>query len=198
MKMRCEFCGAKMSKNDDLCPECGKYAAKEAPETVFAEPDRQRNLGEIVRFFKCEEFAKNTLFLGGISGIIFIAPLIFMVIDNPNILKYLFGFYLKTLSFFILGVVLIIAGIISFFVFRKCHIGIKENGFYGRRPLFPLRTEYFEVFFEDIEDFKCHIPLGKGTPFVKFTAKGKKYTIACLNAADCSVLADCIRSAIDK
>lgn len=192
--MRCVFCGSKISKKDEICPECGKYLS----EKPFAQSAEKNNLGEILRFFKCTDFANNAFLCYAIFGVMLMLPVIRLIIDNPEEIKYLIGFYSQTLLMLIIGLVLLICGIISFFVFRKCYIGIKENGVYGRRPLFPLRTGYFEVYFEDIENFKCHIPLRKGTPYVKFTVKGKKYIIACLNINDCSILADCIRSAIYK
>ena len=90
------------------------------------------------------------------------------------------------------------AGIAIFFTCRKSFVCINAFGVYGIKPKFLLIPERFEFFYDDITDFRCRIPAGKGLAVVTVTAKGRVYRIYGLDNRDASYLATFVREVMPE
>ena len=192
--MKCDFCGAKIKKSDEVCPECGKHVAtlnEKTPENC----DSKRELGKNIKFFDTKAYASRVLYTFAPIGII---PIILggrRLYSTYQIFEYLPGDYLRfsimrSSVFILLGLFIIGLCVCRYFALRKSFVCVNENGVYGIKPRFLILTERFEYFYEDVKDFSCHIPPAQfGSSYINVKTDKKKFRIDFLPNSDASFLA---------
>ncbi len=192
--MKCKFCGAKIKKSDEVCPECGKYvAALNEKASENCEPERE--LGKNIKFFDTKAYASRVLYTFAPIGII---PIILggrRLYRTYRIFEYLPEDYLRhnvmrDCVFVLLGLFIIGLSVCNYFAMRKSFVCVNENGVYGIKPRFLILTERFEYFYKDVKDFSCHIPPAQfGSSYITVKTDKKKYRINFLPGDDASFLA---------
>ncbi|MBR6785940.1 MAG: hypothetical protein IKM25_06785 [Clostridia bacterium] len=195
--MKCKFCKAKIQENDEICPECGKLLT-ESDEVRIETSAPERTLGKNIKFYDCKSLAIGYLFSGCCVGAFLCSGGIIYIRNHPYFFESLTdgtigNFGIWSIILIIVGIVAFAFGICSFLTVRKCFVCINQNGVYGIKPKFYCKEERFEFFYEDITDFTCRIPIGRGTPRVKVEIGEKKFVICILNNSDASFLASYIR-----
>lgn len=201
--MKCKFCGAKINKSDEICPECGKYISKKSAATARrreSDTETQSPLGKNIKFFGCESFgydvftriALYTIFI--IVAIVVIAKSEFEWVPRAQVRE----FIVKNAILLSLCLAVIAVGAVIYFTCKKSFICINVFGVYGIKPKLLIIPERFEFFYDDITDFKCRIPAGKGLAVITVTAKGKVYRIYGLNSKDASYLSTFVRESMPE
>lgn len=192
--VKCKFCGTKLQKSDEVCPECGKYVAnlnEETPENC--EPERE--LGKNIKFFDTKAYASRVLYTFAPIGIF---PVIIggkYLYRTYQIFEYLPEDYLifsimRSCAFVLLGLFIIGLSVCYYFALRKSFVCVNKNGVYGIKPRFLILTERFEYFYEDVKDFNCRIPPAPfGSSYIAVKTDKKKYRINFLPNSDASFLA---------
>ncbi len=196
--MKCKFCGAKIKKSDEICPDCGKYLSKESASEAYKEDSESVSmdpLGKNIKFYECKDFGSDVRFFC-VSRAIF--ALIFIVAGAYNLHDWIYPvnftkFYLIVGLLILLCIAAVIAGIIAYLVCKKSFICINENGVYGIRPKFFVIPERFSFYYNEITDFHCHIPVAKGIPVVTVITQEKTFRIYGLSNANASFLASYTR-----
>ena len=196
--MKCRFCGAKIKKKDELCPECGKYISKKSAAVAYrkrldCEPTSP--LGKNIRYLECGNFGNGVLIACIMYGILaayyFVTslPLRYTLIARVERTE----FIIKNVFLAMLLISVFIIGFVIFFTCKKSFVCVNVHGVYGIKPKFLMFPERFEFFYDDITDFRCHIPASGGIPVVTVTADGKVYRIYGLSNTDASYLSTFIR-----
>lgn len=185
-----------------MCPRCGKYVSEAVTQTTETSED-ERELGKNIKFFKFSSLASGFLFGCCSLGVIMLAGGIFFIYDMRRSLQYILEgyvnpFVIRGIILLFSGLVISVFGIIAFLAHRKSFVCINENGVYGIIPWLFIKAERFEFFYEDITDFRCHIPVSKGLPSVRVKADGKVFRILGLDNSDASFVASYIRENIPK
>ena len=198
--MKCKYCGKRINKSDEICPECGKYVSKKAAAVGYRKRSDSSSpsdspLGDNIRFFECGNFGDGILASCFMYGII---AVYLLVTSLPKRYEWTpraehDEFIVKNVLLGLLLVAVFVIGIVIFSTCKKSFVCVNVHGVYGIRPKFLLIPERFEFFYDDITDFRCRIPASGGLPTVTVTAKGKVYRIYGLNNNDASYLATFIR-----
>lgn len=148
--MKCKFCGAKMSRSDNLCTECGRLKSKPL-EPVPDYSDREK--GKSDRFFTMGKnyFYKYILFpivlipLAGMMGYV----VLLMISDNNN------GFADAVLM--CAGILALVYLILAAIAASKCYVEVYRNCIEGRIPAkIPCFTKHFIVYYDDIVRVNMH------------------------------------------
>lgn len=195
--MKCRYCNKRISKKDEICPRCGKYAA-EPDEEMLEDSEPERELGKNVKFFECKSFAGDFLLYGCGTGLLMAGINGYFIYQSSYMLELLFKghisrFLLANIVLCVIGLTVFIFSLCAFFAVRKSFVCVNENGVYGIRPKLFVKAERFEFFYEDITDFSCRIPVNSGIPYVKVEADGKTFRIYGLRNSDASFLASYTR-----
>ena len=201
--MKCKFCKAKIQKTDEICPECGKYINKKSAAAAHkqtAEPISSSPFGKNIKMFECKGFGENVLAKCLIYGIGFLVAVIgSLYFRYASVIRSVYPELIAKNALLIGACLLFIAaGIAIFFTCRKSFVCINVFGVYGIKPKFLLIPERFEFFYDDITDFRCRIPAGRGLAVVTVTAKGKVYRIYGLENRDASYLSTFVREVMPE
>lgn len=158
--MKCQSCGARVKKSEELCPECGAYISTEKEYSI--QPEEDIRTEELER---AEEYVRNIenntpekydykdylilpsiLKIGG--GIVLFAIVIFSFanpssyISSKKTLSSVFCFFLSLFAIF--------SGVASVIQERKCFLNITSDRVHGRIPLGLFDTETFDISIGDI------------------------------------------------
>lgn len=201
--MKCKFCGAKIHKADEICPECGKYISKKSAATGYKQQSEAAELsplGKNIKFLECKNFGYDILTNCVLYGFIAIVVIIGSAYSRYEwVPRARFNeFIVKNAIFVSVCLIFIAIGIVIYFTCRKSFVCINAFGVYGIKPKFLLIPERFEFFYDDITDFRCRIPAGKGLAVVTVTAKGKVYRIYGLDNRDASYLSTFVRECMPE
>ncbi len=196
--MKCKFCGAKLKKSDELCPECGKYISKKAAAAAYkkdTESAPPSPLGKNIKFLECKSFGNNILTNCLLYGIF---ALFAIVSSIPSRYEWVAParrseFIVKNALLISVCLAVIAIGVAIYFICRKSFVCINVFGVYGIKPKFLIIPERFEFFYDDITDFSCRIPASGGIPVVTVTANGRVYRIYGLSNTDASYLSTFVR-----
>lgn len=201
--MKCKFCKAKISKSDEICPECGKYISKKSAATARrreADTEIRSPLGKNIKFFGCESFGYDVFTQIILYTIIVIVAIVgtaksrFEWVPRARVQD----FIVKNAILLSLCLAVIAIGAVIYFTCKKSFICINVFGVYGIKPKLLIIPERFEFFYDDITDFRCRIPAGRGLAVVTVTAKGRVYRIYGLNNKDASYLSTFVRESMPK
>ncbi|MBQ2842050.1 MAG: hypothetical protein IJE72_03345 [Clostridia bacterium] len=148
--MKCKFCGAKMSRSDNLCTECGRL--KSTPlEPIPDYSDREK--GKSQRFFTMGKnlFYRYILFplvlipLAGMMGYI----ILLIVFDNNNAVA--------DALLMCAGALALVYLILTAVSISKCYVEVYKNCIEGRIPAkIPCFTKHFTVYYDDIVRVNMH------------------------------------------
>ncbi len=162
IKMKCQNCGARVKKIEEICPECGAYISREAEPSAL--PVRSENEVEInlekeeEKIINIDEGSpeeynfKNFLLLPSILRFGGGIALFIVCILSFGSKKYLFrasSVYSLMLCLF-LAAFLIFNGIASIVQESKCRLTINNKRVYGTIPLGIFDTQHIDVNIADI------------------------------------------------
>lgn len=201
--MKCRFCKSKVNKHDELCPECGRYLNKKAAVSA-AKKDADSPFGRVLKVLDCKNYGGDLLTVYAFVSFLLIGSGIYDIYKSHYLFSSILGLFIY--APLILGVLSAITGITTYLKLRKCFVCLSENGIYGVRPRLFRKSEWFEIYYKDITDFKCKIPASfsgrrfffRSIPRVRIVADGTPYTFCCFDTTDSSTLATCIRTNMPK
>lgn len=201
--MKCRFCKSKVNKHDELCPECGRYLNKKAAVSA-AKKNTDSPFGRVLKVLDCKNYGGDILTDSAIASVICIPMGIYGIYKSQDLFSSILGLFIY--APLILGVLSAITGITTYLKLRKCFVCLSENGIYGVRPRLFRKSEWFEIYYKDITDFKCKIPADdssryffiRGIPRVRIVTDSTPYTFCCFDTTDSSTLATCIRTNMPK
>lgn len=196
--MKCKFCGAKIKKSDELCPECEKYISKKSASAAYkkrSDTEPTSPLGKNIRFLECGSFGDSTLASCLMFGIIALYAVICSIPSRYQFIAPVHRneFIVKNILLISACLAVIVIGIVIFSTCKKCFVCVNVFGVYGIKPKFLIIPERFEFFYDDITDFSCRIPASGGIPVVTVTANGRVYRIYGLSNKDASYLSTFVR-----
>lgn len=142
--MKCENCGAKIKKSDEVCPECGKsIKTKPVPEAILnADPATSET------FIYSEHLLWPTL-LRFIGGTVIILIIIFSIKD----IEYYFILRKRIVSALVCGVLalyLLFRGVSGLIQEKNCLLCITPERVYGKIPAGLFGTEEIDIPLADI------------------------------------------------
>lgn len=155
--MKCKFCGARLKKTDEICPNCSKFVSDnnieiEVPETEITPtetkiPDPCFSESDTVFCYK-DHILSSLLWSLGIA-LFFAVLLIFAAFDN----RYFSAkdFYSVVIAVVAIGLS-VFNGIASYRQEKKCFIAITDKKIHGTIPKGMFETTDFEV---EISDIVC-------------------------------------------
>lgn len=166
--MKCKFCGTKIKKGEEICPNCSKFVSEKLGETTesanyiqtstvtiedehIPETSAEESEDSVCVFDYKEHILKTLLFNLGI-GLFFAIVLIFSFFDDHNsiyfsateVYSYILVILCVGFSFF--------NGISTYIQEKKCILTVTDKKIYGTIPEGAFRTEDFEV---EIADVVC-------------------------------------------
>ena len=199
--MKCKFCGARIGKSEEICPECGKLITSASFEKNESS-DPERDLGKNIRFSDCKSGSERLLSKGITAGVLCLISGIAVLYKIGFNLNYIFvGHFSRFVSFalalILTGVAVLTLSIIAGCALRKSFVCVNENGVYGIMPKLFLKADWFKIFYEDITDFKCYVPL-RGASLILIKANGKSFLLYGLDVASASASASYIRENLPR
>lgn len=184
--MKCKFCGAKIKKTDELCPECGN---------LISSRESTSDMGKCLKKFNCND--NLPLF-------------IFIILLSIAILGFAAKDYIVSETIGFKSVVAVVSLIILLpmmswlcFVTCKSYICVCENGIYGVIPQHgKLIPKSFELPYDEIKVVAMDIiKTGKGgtsSIIAILTKNEEEYRIGCLNQKNSKLLSDMLHHRLDK
>lgn len=194
--MKCVFCNSDVKKEDEICPECGKYLAADPAEKAN---NKAEKFGKILRFYDYKEGLALQSVSIALLGLVIIAAAVFFIADFHYYAFHFSARTMKWLVFAAVGFLLIIMGIVTPFRLKSCSVSLCENGIYGYIPDGLFKTVYFEVLFEDIKKINRS---GFGTtrnshPKITLITSDDKFTISFPKKENTVNLSDCFYHILD-
>ena len=182
--MKCKFCGAKVGKTEEICPECGKYLLSQ---------ESSADMGECLKTIDC----KDNIPVFAFTFILSIAAFAIAV----NEIRKAGSPATESIIIIASGIFLCVMSVYMCVIYLKSYICVCENGIYGVVPLkgkpFP---KYFELSYSEIEfaDMRT-VRSGKGgqSCIVSILTKtGCLFQIGCLSPKKGELLVDILRRMI--
>ena len=182
--MKCKFCGAKVGKTEEICPECGKYLSSKVSSS---------DMGECHKKFNCND----QIPLFGFIIVVAIAAFAIAAFEYKETQM----LSARDVILLISGVFLCVLSVYMCIVCLKSYICVCENGIYGVIPQkgknFPtfLELSYDEIEYVDMSIIKG----GKGAKsyiVTILTKTGEEFRIGILNRKNSELLADILRGMI--
>ncbi len=184
--MKCKFCGARIKKSDELCPECGK---------LINSRESTADMGNCLKKFNCNDNIPLFLFVLIISIIMVIVG-----IGGISAAESIVG---KDVYLVFAGIFLFLVSAYMCVIYYKSYICVCENGIYGvisqhGKPM----PKFFELRYDEIKAVGMSITNhGKGgtTCIVAILTKNEEeYKIGYLNKKNSKLLSDMIHHRLDK
>lgn len=182
--MKCKTCGAKVSKTEEICPECG---------SLLSSCESAADMGECHKKFNCNDKIP-------LQGFIFVVAIAAFVIAACE--------YCKTqilspreVIVLISGVFLCVISVYMCIICLKSYVCVCEKGIYGvipqKKKTFPkyFKLSYDEIKFVDLSVIKG----GKGAKsyiVTILTNAEEEFRIGVLNKKNSELLADMLHSKI--
>lgn len=156
--MKCSSCGARVNKSEEICPECGKYIAREAEhndvqaqseeidyEKLEAAEAEVKAIGipTAAKYIYKDYLLLPTLIRGGV-GLVVLVLMIFYMIDSPRFRLLSSSRFTTVLAVLFAGFSLFSA-IASVIQERYCYLDITDGKVSGVIPKGTFDTEYFEI-----------------------------------------------------
>lgn len=155
--MKCKFCGSKLKKSDEICPNCSKFVfEKDNKPTAAADPEAEpisefteEKSDDSVRIFNYKNHILKSLLIPLCTGLFLILMLVLNSLRSNKI-------YFSSTDFYsYVPVILMIAlsffrGISTYIQEKKCIITVTEDKVFGTIPKGVFQTEDFEVRTADI------------------------------------------------
>ena len=150
--MKCSYCGSRLKKSDEICPNCSKYVSEnkvkiEVPETVInsvkaEKPESHISPKDIV--FSYKDFSGEKMF-----STVIIALVLFIVVTISALRNFSNNFFsvIFVAAFIIIGVV---SSVLTYKQEQNCSITITDDKVSGTVPSGMLETTDFEVKISDI------------------------------------------------
>ncbi len=197
--MKCKFCGARIKKSDELCPECGAFVSKKEASAANKIPEAETN----TCIEKTEEAVQNTyeaatktynfgdyllwptiLRFGG--GIVLALVIIFSFDIHRFLLKR--SSLISTIICIFLVLYLFFKGIVSIIQEKKCTLCITPERVYGSIPSGFFDIEDIDIPIEDIIAVnETGFHSRHSNPQVHIVTKEKEITV---DGSSSSMLAD--------
>lgn len=183
--MKCKFCGAKIKKTDELCPECGKLINSRKSAS---------DMGECLKKFNCNDNLPSFIF------IIFLSIVILGFVAKDYIVSETIDF--KSVAAVVSGIIIIPMMSWLCLVTCKSYICVCENGIYGVIPQQgkPVPT-FFELPYDEIKAVGLSVTKhnGAATCMVAILTRAEKeYKIGYLNQKNSKLLSDMLHHRLDK
>ena len=186
--MKCKYCGKRINKSDEICPECGTLISSSNQES----PD---GMGKCLKKFNCNDNLPIFVFcmLLGIAVLVLIAReySVSHTIDPKDILGVVSG--------------LVLIPMMSWFSFvtLKTSLCVCENGIYGVIPQKGSNLpRFFKLRYSEIKTVSTDvIRTGKGgssSIIMILTKDGKEYRIGCLNKKNFKTFSDMLHYRLNK
>lgn len=184
--MKCLNCGARVKKNEEICPECGAYISTERPDVIneISETDIDTEALE-----KAEEAVRNIdeskpeeynfsdylvlpsiIRIGG--GLLILAVVIFSLTESPlhNGATTVFALFFSIFALF--------CGISSIVQERNCKLTVNDEKVFGIIPQGFFGTETIDVNIEDIIGInESGFHSKNSNPKVHIVTKEKEYVV---------------------
>lgn len=185
--MKCKFCGTKIKKSDEICPECGKYSGEQKTTA---------DMGKCLKKFSCNDKLPLFIFclLISIAVIAITAKkiYIFETIDIKSVLlSVASGIFLFPLTLYLC------------LITCKSYICVCEKGIYGAIPWSKkFMPQKFKFYYDDIKSVKNVVDYrGKGAYLCTITIlrkNGEENKITCLNKKNSKLFTDMAHQRLDK
>lgn len=182
--MKCDFCGVRIGKNEEICPECGKYLRSQ---------EASADMGECLKTLDCKDnipvFA-FTFFLASAAFAVAVNEIRKAGAPSP-----------ESVMLIASGIFLCVMSVYMGLVYIKSYICICEDGIYGVIPQKgkPL-PRYFKMLYSEIESVDMRtVRSGKGgrACIVSILTKtGDLFQIGCLSPPKSELFTDILRNMI--
>lgn len=143
--MKCESCGKRLKKSDEVCPECGKYIVRQATETITSEniapADSVCNENEIV-------FKDNIplLVFKLFASTILIGICIYSLVER----SFLAGRTMRDIIAIIASIILFIDAFSVFFKEKGCRLIFESNRFHGTVPSSKVGKKEISIRYDEV------------------------------------------------
>ena len=163
--MKCLNCGARIKKNDEMCPECGAYISKDTRPAVLPVQTEKKKEISVELFEKAMaetsdtdelntrrfDFEDHLIFpsiirIGG--GIVLMVASIVSFVSRPFL--YISSSVYSLMFCVLASLFFIFKGIASIIQERKCMLDVTSEKVSGRIPLGIFDTEAVNINIEDI------------------------------------------------
>lgn len=156
--MKCQNCGARVKKSEEICPECGKYIAHKAEhydvksqseeidyEKLEAAEAKVKNIGipTSAKYFYKDYLLLPTLLRGGMG----LAVIVFMIYYMCTSMRFrlLSSSQFTTVLAILVGGFSIFSAVASVIQEKNCYLDIADGKVSGVIPKGTFDTEYFEI-----------------------------------------------------
>lgn len=182
--MKCKFCGAKVGKTEEICPECGKYLLSQ---------ESSADMGECLQKFNCND--RIPIF----GFIIVVAIAAFVIVASEYGETHMLS--PRNVMLLISGVFLCAVSVYLCIICLKSYICVCEKGIHGvitqKKKAMP---KHFELYYDEIEYVDLSVVRGgKGTKSYTVTILTKtqeEFSIGVLNQKNSELLVDILRRMI--
>lgn len=175
--MKCDFCGKRIKKSEDICPNCGKSVIRAA---VPAEEVTAASDGTVT--IRYSDYISRTV-IANIAQIVACAALI-AVFPLTDLLDE--GF-VETKTLFSCGLFVILAILTAFntafavIQSKQCYITFSEDKISGVMPAKFAETEEFSISTEDVTAFAAISSLWRSVPEAIICCGDERFGIKCHN-----------------
>lgn len=155
--MKCKFCGARLKKSDEICPNCSKFVSDTISETDILETETaptetkpvSPRFSESDTVFDYRDHILTSLLWSLGFALFFAVLLIFAAFDNRYFSSE--DFFTVVIAVFVIGFS-VFNGIATYRQEKNCFIAIADKKVYGTIPQTMFETTDFEV---EISDIVC-------------------------------------------
>ena len=172
--MKCDFCGKRIKKSEDICPNCGKSAIRAA---VPAEEVTAASDGTVT--IRYDDYTVTANILQIVACIVL--TVLFPVTDLLD------EGFVETKTLFSCGLFVILAILTAFntafavIQSKQCYITFSEDKISGVMPAKYAETEEFSISTEDVTAFAAISSLWRSVPEAIICCGDERFGIKCHN-----------------
>ncbi len=175
--MKCDFCGKRIKKSEDICPNCGKSVIRAA---VPAEEVTTASDGTVT--IRYDDYISHTV----TANILQIVACIVLTALFP-VTDLLDEGFVETKTLFSCGLFVILAILTAFntafavIQSKQCYITFSEDKISGVMPAKFAETEKFSISTEDVTAFAAISSLWRSVPEAIICCGDERFGIKCHN-----------------
>ena len=175
--MKCDFCGKRIKKSEDICPNCGKSVSRAAVPAEEVTPASDGTVTIRYSDYISRTVIANIAQIAACAALTAVFPLTDLLDEGFVETKTLFSCGL----FVILAILTLINTAFAVIQSKRCYITFSQDTISGVAPTKFAETAEFSISTADVTDFAAISSLWRSVPEAIICCGNERFGIKCHN-----------------